>query len=308
MLLQRASVVITLVLGVLVPVACQVVGGYETFDTARDAGPLPHPCDAIVTPKSDTKNLSPLDLVKSSDGSCFWVDDTEVTVAQYRRFVDERPAGPFTDTNRCGWKTKPSDPERESEHPCTRSTSTEAEPFLLTKPIRCVDWCDAREFCRWAGKDLCASSSQGLGVVEPLGQFDEWGRACSATGDPYPYGVEALDGRCNIGRTDAQCYASGNGQTCAPTPVGTFSACTGQAGAKDIVGNVSEWVFSCVFGDGGPETLCTHRGGSFTDGLGEGACSIGGRWEFRSPRSARQRTVGFRCCASLTPAERATLK
>lgn len=283
--------------------ACQIVAGYEDFDTAGSVTPVePHRCDPIASSKVDTKGLAPMQLVKVRGGSCFWVDRDEVSVDQYRRFLAERgqPAT-FADRERCGWKVKPSDPIAEVDDDCTKSVSAESEPFLGEKAIRCVDWCDAREFCRWADKDLCASRNS-FGTAEPPGQLDEWGIACSRAGDPFPYGRTPEDGRCNIGGR-ARCLAS-LGLECSVAKPDSF-ACTGETGARGMIGNVSEWVLSCAFGDGGPDVVCSNRGGGFQDALESASC-IADTQRFAS-RKTRDRQIGFRCCSTLSPVERSVV-
>ena len=136
---------------------CQVVAGYQSFQG--------HPCNALPASKPDAKGLATLVLSKQTDGTCYWIDQTEVTVQQYTQFLAQH-AKPVGWDSACTWKTMPSDPANDTSDPCTVSTSGESEPFRTTKPIRCVDWCDARAFCKWAGKDLC-SGIDSDGIVTP---------------------------------------------------------------------------------------------------------------------------------------------
>lgn len=295
---------------------CQIVGGYETFEAPATPSEAkqPHACDTLTTTsKADAKNLGALVLVKPPQEPCFWIDRYEVSVEQYRRFLSERPAKPFVDQVRCSWKTSPSDPERQPDDECTKQIldAGESEPFKSTKPIRCVDWCDAVEFCRWSGKDLCAS---GRSFLEP-GDFtyDQWGKACSPSGDPYPYGLSAKKNLCNVGLDPVDCKQGTLREPCSPVPPEVFPACTSESGAKDMLGNVAEWTMGCSRAPNGgpdpsPDAVCQHRGGSFDDDLLSKACSPGIGFFSQLPRGRRDRHVGIRCCAALSAEELAQVR
>ena len=207
----------------------------------------------------------------------------------------------WTDAKRCSWKTNASDPETDADA-CTASLATESEPFLSSKPIRCVDWCDARELCLWAGKDLCGSpNSTFIGSTDPMELPDEWGIACSPTADAFPYGRTAETERCHVGL----CSDNPFEQRCSAARTGTFQRCKGATGAEDMVGNVSEWVFACARGaDGGPATECGHRGGAFLDSLESASCQSHGL----RARNTRDRRIGLRCCSKLSATELALVK
>lgn len=281
--------------------ACQIVGGYESFE--HGDGAPPHPCDAIKAPKTDEKRLGTLLLSKQSDGSCYWVDKTEVTVAQYRRFIAEHTDPVDWGSDQCAWKTALSNPEQDSTDTCRPTIVGEDDPFGDTKPIRCIDWCDANAFCHWAGKDLCGGNTNG-GMVGPTGVIPQWDYACSKNGEQYPYGAKTIAGACNVGLSDAECYSLVHQTHCAATSVGSFPRCMSPSGAVDMIGNVSEWVLSCGFGDAGQAVDCQYRGGSF-DGMLEGETCYMVRHQ---RRDTRDRRVGVRCCADLTVEEKLLLK
>jgi eukaryotic-like serine/threonine-protein kinase len=262
-----------------------------------------HPCDGVASAKGDEKGLATMQLVKAPDGTCFWIDRHEVSVEQYRRFLAERGASTtWADTKRCAWKTKASNPESEDDA-CRASLAKESEPFLASKPVRCVDWCDAREMCLWAGKDLCGSPNKFfVGSTEPTDLPDEWGIACSPSAEAFPYGLNAEPEKCHVGL----CSDNPFEQRCSAARTGTFQACRSTSGAQDMVGNVSEWVFACArVADGGPSTECSHRGGSFLDSLGSASCQGDNR---HAPRNTRDRRIGLRCCAKLTVTEQSLVK
>jgi len=289
--------------------ACQFVGGYASFK--------PHPCNVLPASKFDENGLNTLVLSKQSDESCFWIDETEVTVERYSTFLAAyaQAGGGYQqipwDKMRCTWKTGPSDPVNETSDPCTALVANaEDSPFLTTKPIRCVDWCDAKAFCVWAGKDLCSGQPNVFGGIEPQDLSDQWGGACATNaGDSYPYGSVAVSGVCNVGLSAAgQCRALDHQAMCAPTAVDdpSFRACTGgPGGAVDMIGNVAEWVQQCATSDAGPDpapdTPCQHRGGSFDDTLDSPNSTCYGVASHL--RRIRDRAIGLRCCAHLTTPE-----
>jgi formylglycine-generating enzyme required for sulfatase activity len=287
--------------------ACQIVAGYEAFK-----GPAPHPCDVLPASKLDDKGLATLVLSKQSDGSCYWIDKTEVTVKQYSTFLDEH-AEPNWDDESCSWKkgivadggvlatNGPSNPIADNE--CSDDTQGESDPFNSAKPIRCIDWCDARAFCTWAGKELCVGYNV-AGLLEPTDLPDQWGNACVANGGELPYGngSEPSKGVCNVGfvEKNGECFEYVAQYECAPTSVGRFPGCKGPPGTVDMIGNVAEWVLSCrPSPDGGRDSACQVRGGSYQSSLDTATCY---KYE-NPPRSTRRADIGLRCCDSLTQKE-----
>jgi hypothetical protein len=100
---------------------------------------------------------------------------------------------------------------------------------------------DANEWCTDHHKRLCTE--------------DEWISACQGEERrTYPYGTEHVDGRCNDDKTwqkvdeallakwpapEAKAHAKELYQA---TPSGSKRKCVSQAGARDMTGNVEEWV------------------------------------------------------------------
>ena len=273
---------------------CQIVGDYQSLHG--------HPCNALPSSKPDQKKLATLVLSKQSDGTCYWIDKTEVTVQQYSAFLAVQSGSVSWEDPSCAWKTTPSNPITETSDPCTVSTNAESEPFRSTKPIQCVDWCDARAFCKWAGKDLC-SGVVSDGIVTPQDLPDQWGGACSANGLAYVNGSAPVYGACNVGLDAGQCVAILHQYACVPTDVDSFPDCTGPCGTVDMIGNVAEWVLQCGYsvdgGPGGTSSLCQHRGGSFAGSLMNETCYA----VASDARDTRSREIGLRCCAPLSQDE-----
>jgi len=290
--------------------ACQIVGGYRSFEGAEAAAP--HPCSALgKTSKVDDKQLGTLVLSNVPGDRCYWIDALEVTVQQYATFIRETnsPNPPINwDALGCGWKTAPSDPaaEQPSDSCAAMAMSSEQDPFNTMKPIRCIDWCDAMAFCKWANKDLCGGNPNAAGgTVVPHDVPDQWGYACSPTGQwPYGSGLSPVSGACNIGLSQAQCQVQDMQQgVCAPTIPASFSQCVSPSGAWDMIGNVAEWTLSCGSSDGGPDTPCQVRGGSFDDNLDSVTCYSIAPYA----RQMRDRHIGLRCCEGLNATEMNTV-
>lgn len=287
--------------------ACQIVGGYKSFE-ARP----PHPCDVLPPTKIDERELATMVLSRQPDGSCYWIDKTEVTVEQYRAFIEDVDGKPYDwEPVRCAWKgtASPSNPLAGDE--CADEANPEAEPFFDVKPIRCVDWCDSKAFCSWASKELCVGQANAAGLFEPSDLPDQWGNACSDDGLSLPYGTgtHPKAGVCNVGfdEDNGECFKFLKQWVCGPTSVDSLRECEGPAGAVDMIGNVAEWVLSCTSSStSGARSACQVRGGSFVDGLDTARC-----YSYEQPTplaSTRRRDLGLRCCANLTPRERSLVK
>lgn len=164
----------------------------------------------------------------------------EVTVAQFRRFVDavgfktdaERGAGAAVYARGDIWETK-------------RDASWRMPYFAQTRdhPVVCVSWNDAKAFCDWVGlKD----TKKPKGWEYRLPTEAEWEYAARGPdGRKYPWG-NAWDGaRCNSGdRVSSLPHGtpSINDRSERTSPVGSFSP-RGDSpfGACDMAGNVLEW-------------------------------------------------------------------
>lgn len=205
--------------------------------------------------------------VPAPDGSSYCIDSTEVTEAHYAEFL---AAGVDIATQEpeylSFWGGKPNTFELDFD--CVAGKKV-AGPMY---PVVCVDYCDALEYCKWAGKRRCGKI--GGGVLDEAEAFDplksEWVSACSAGGTTkYAYGD-----------TQQKC-----GDFSDAVQVTKYPECGGgYPGLLGMSGNVSEWGGGMILGGGAPDY------GGF---VGECAAkSVGSA-------ASVSRLTGFRCCATM---------
>lgn len=194
-------------------------------------------------------------------GSCFFIDEDEVTVEAYGHFVAAN-AHPATLDASCAAET--------TYAPAACGGSTDANA-----PVTCVTWCGAEAYCAWAGKRLCKGTTAGAGD----GNTSEWYAACAdpVSERPYPYAGDYAPATCN---------GSDNGKM-AVVPVRSSAACVTPEGAFDLSGNAAEWTAECTGAD------CLARGGSYISDGSDLSCKTSRAVARTSP----QPWLGFRCCA-----------
>lgn len=289
---------------------CQLVGGYAEFDydTEPATAPPEHACNVLPEFKTDENGLAVMIRVNLRDDACLWMDRTEVTVEQYAHWESaipaEGPGAPEWEQTWCRWKTGRNEPSRDLTDACRAAILPfDLEPFAPRKPMRCVDFCEAEAFCRWADKRLCYDAGV-LGVQGPQSRRLEWRLACTnAQSTAYPWGNEP-ESVCNTGQgPDEECV--GVSPTCGPVPVGEKAGCKTPSGIVDLLGNVAEWVYSCNYVDPANPLEprgCLTLGGGYDEPLQN--CNI----ERTTMSDVRSPALGFRCCADLTgPEEEAVL-
>jgi formylglycine-generating enzyme len=179
---------------------CSDLGGHLGWMCPVGAGSLQMGCNSAV----DSDCAYGEDPYHAVTVPAFLIDKYEVTAAQYKACVDASVC------------TAPA-------VSCTDSTYDVSGKE--NRPINCVSWVRADQYCTWAGKRLPTEA--------------EWERASrSDDGRKYPWGnTPAAD--CS----HAVMYSGGWGcGTGGPMDVGSKPPGTSPFGAMDMVGNVSEWV------------------------------------------------------------------
>lgn len=220
--------------------------------------------------------------------SAYKIDKFEVTVAEYMKCVKAKKCiKPNFDNGRCfifsegQWKlgTLP-DQFREDG-----------------KPVVCIDWYQADEYCKWRGSSLPTEA--------------QWEKAARGTdGNIYPWGDDDKGCDCAVVdeynlSTESHKYGCGTASTWI---AGSKSPGVSQYGVHDMAGNVFEWVNDWYEKDfyyaspdrnpQGPENGASRvvRGGSWISGSSD-YNSISRN--YGSPEDAGDNTLGFRCAVSV---------
>jgi formylglycine-generating enzyme required for sulfatase activity len=210
----------------------------------------------------------------------FWIDRTEVTNAQYRKFVEAGGYNQKQYWTEAGWAWK-------GQNNATQPTCWgDGNLNQAAQPVVCVSWYEAYAYARWAGGRLPTEA--------------EWEKAArgpsTGSGDVriYPWGNAAPDcNRLNYWGKDGGCVGR-------PAPVGSYANGVSPYGALDLAGNVWEWV-SSRYGsypyrsdDGREDQSSTDvrvlRGGSW---LNE-ARSVRSALRGRNDPGTRNYNIGFR--------------
>jgi formylglycine-generating enzyme required for sulfatase activity len=266
----------------LVAFACTSFDTEETptppDGTAGDAGP-PDATSVDALDPTDAADAAPGDA--GPDAACkggkdgrpvvrtgaHCMDVKEVSNGDFAKFMATMPPTPPADAGACA------------------NNQVRPEPACGTvgrsdQPRTCVDWCDARAYCVWAGKRLCGEAAGGPLLPPDLSTLhDEWFVACAGAdgGRSYPYGTAY-----NVDT----CVTEQN----ATSDVGSRPACRTPEGVLDLSGNASEWLDSCASEGLGAD--CYFHDGDYAR-AGQATCAA------TKPlaRTSSTAQLGFRCCS-----------
>jgi formylglycine-generating enzyme required for sulfatase activity len=207
----------------------------------------------------------------------FWIDQTEVTNAQYRLCVDVGVCRPATS---CAW----GDP-------------TYDDPSKAKHPVICVSWQASQAYCEWAGGRLPTEAEWEYAARGPESVLYPWGDDFDSTR------LNSCDINCPHDDQRVTDYDDGHALT---APVGSYPSGASWCGALDMLGNVWEWVADWYgpYPSGrqvnptGPEsgTEALIRGGSWFDFNDYGFLRADERHPF-DPQGNNY-VIGFRCAGS----------
>lgn len=282
------------------------VGKLESCQSGNWSTPSPCEGNAGCQDASGCKPLAGPTMVREP-AKGYWIDSTEVTNAQYKKFLDSKPdikTLPTSSSSCLGQQT----PNIGGNHsfypgvltkigtPCVSSSSlcdfTYDDAYMNanpSKPVVCVDWCDASAYCEWAGKRLCGDINGGPldSTLYKDSSASQWYRACAGpSGSVYPYGNSYEPTTCNTQGTSL-------------LDVGQKANCEGSLpGLHDMSGNVWEWEEACTTYQplSASPDKCLQRGGAYETGAPAtyGRCDSSG-----DPicYMDQRKYLGFRCCS-----------
>jgi formylglycine-generating enzyme required for sulfatase activity/CheY-like chemotaxis protein len=225
----------------------------------------------------------------------FWIDEYEVTIAQYAEFLEA-----LGDDLTSVYDHEDQPKEKAGHFPAKweeyyeaakRGKTFEGQPIDLNCPVILVDWWDAYAYARWKGRRLPTE--------------EEWEKAARGReGLIYPWGDEFDGSRVNSGADYDEASLDGSGGDVDGyvfwAPVDAMQTDEGPYGVRGQAGNVSEWTASWDYHPNYPDRMVpVKRGGSF---LIRDGCES----NIRRPANAADEkgvSLGFRTASSERPDE-----
>lgn len=254
--------------------------------------------DDLMADRVPGPSNPPSGIEVTTSAGTFRIDALPVTVSAYGEFID---AGLLLadQASNCSWNDS-FVPGQDSQVAIDWAAMANEQPdpqcigYLDRRtsepelPAACIDVCDMRAYCVWAGMHLCGRIGGGIldatDFVQPANSTESaWYRACSKDGtQAFPYGDTYEMGRCND---------DGSGVD----DVGKFDTCQGgYDGLFDMSGNLFELVDECTdYNNPDYGQNCLSRGGAYFSDEAELRCDNHRDVLLSLPSSS----FGFRCCA-----------
>ena len=211
--------------------------------------------------------------------SAFWIDQTEVTNAQFVAFLNEQGNQKEADSTWLEIKDQDALIEQQGD-------TFQAKDRFTDHPAIEVSWYGAKAYCQWAGGRLPTEAEWEYAARGPEGLI-------------YPWGNQFDDSLANCSICDDNYLRT--------APVGTFPAGASWVGALDMAGNVWEWTndwYESQYYASSPEvnpqgfdggTRKVLRGGSWN--IIE-ARNLRAAYRFIVRPTVRHNIVGLRCVSS----------
>ncbi len=204
----------------------------------------------------------------------FWMDQTEVTNAQYRLCVE---AGACQAPTTCDWGEPTFGDASKTDH-----------------PVGCVGWYGAQAYCEWVGARLPTEAEWEYAARGEQGHTYPWGNTFDGTRLNY------CDINCQEGPWADTTVDDGYAKS---APVGSYPDGASWCGAFDLAGNAWEWVADWL--GAYPSTAQTNPTGPAT---GSEKVMRGSSWVYDEERvrtavrdfvvpTERDSPIGFRCVA-----------
>ncbi|MCX6900536.1 MAG: formylglycine-generating enzyme family protein [Verrucomicrobia bacterium] len=226
----------------------------------------------------------------------FWLGRTELTLGQWRKFVDA--TGYVTEAEKRGFAFAPQPDAKGWQD--VRGAYWKNPGFLQKDdhPACCIAWNDAAAYCEWLTEQETKSNKLPAGMVCRLPTEAEWEYACRAgTQTKFWWGgtVKGGSGRLNwIGAADGFEFSS---------PVDHYGVRgRNRFGLSDMLGNAWEWCLDTFDpNQAHPElwketsNLRPMRGGSFFVSTGSNRCAA----RFRIGATDTHAAAGFRVCCGI---------
>ena len=165
----------------------------------------------------------------------FWMDRTEVTVAQYRRCVEE---------GSCSTEGIEEPYWGETAHPEEARFCNWGKTGRDDHPVNCVTWGQAAAYCAWLGKRLPTEAEWEKAARGPGNKLAKCGRPSCSVNAKFGNVFDETAGveRPNWDLWGKKGYLGYNDGFTGTSPVGSFPDGASFYGVLDMFGNVWEWV------------------------------------------------------------------